>query len=419
MSILKRAGRLATIGLLSAMAVGGVLRLSGHLRYLVTNGVSMTPLYHSGDLVVVTPASHYRVGQIAAYHSRILNTTVLHRIVRISDGHYSFKGDHNSWLDPEQPTAAQLLGTAGFHLPHGGVLLAFHGLLLAILAVAGIAVILVTAPRDTSETHPRPKRPRLAGPVLHRRVAVGLFAGEAVLAVALAVTFAFHAAPATPKPVPTLEKSTYSYNAQLAPDAVYPAGTVNTGDPVFTKIVPSLTVRYVYQATGPQAAQLAGTTQLSLAVTSANGWHTSFPLGTPTAVTAGHAQASATLNISAMEGTLTEVRTLTGVDTGTVNVTVHAITSVTSPTGTSDQLDVPLNMQMGPLQVSLQATVADTTQPTVTSQKLLNPQATATPRLQPGAGVAHIIRLPLLIAMLLVTIALALHFYPARTTEAR
>jgi signal peptidase I len=82
------------------LAVGGLgwyffapSQIGGSTGYVITHGISMEPLIHTGDLVLVRPADHYRVGQVVAYHSTVLHTVALHRIIAISDGHYTFKGD--------------------------------------------------------------------------------------------------------------------------------------------------------------------------------------------------------------------------------------------------------------------------------------------------------------------------------------
>ena len=56
-------------------------QIGGTTRYVTTNGISMEPSFHTGDLALVRPADQYRVGQVVAYHSTLLHVTVLHRIV--------------------------------------------------------------------------------------------------------------------------------------------------------------------------------------------------------------------------------------------------------------------------------------------------------------------------------------------------
>ena len=63
----------------------------------------MLPQLKPGDLVLVRSSGHYRVGDVVAYRSEFLHRVVLHRIVRMSHGRYTFKGDNNAWLDPDQP----------------------------------------------------------------------------------------------------------------------------------------------------------------------------------------------------------------------------------------------------------------------------------------------------------------------------
>ena len=97
--------RRLSAGVLAAAVLAGIWlflappALGGQTSYVVTSGVSMEPRFHTGDLAVVHPEGSYRVGDVAAYHNRMLHTVVMHRIVAISHGHYTFKGDNNSWLD--------------------------------------------------------------------------------------------------------------------------------------------------------------------------------------------------------------------------------------------------------------------------------------------------------------------------------
>src|SRR5205823_5144653 len=109
--------RRVSIGLVGVIALGAAWfflaprALGGSTSYVVTHGTSMEPRFRDGDLVIVRGTSDYRVGDVAAYQSTKLETLVLHRIVARDGNRYVFKGDHNSWLDPERPTRSQLVGT--------------------------------------------------------------------------------------------------------------------------------------------------------------------------------------------------------------------------------------------------------------------------------------------------------------------
>lgn len=80
----------------------------------------MLPNFHSGDLVLLHAEPRYNVGEVAGYHNAQLGVTVMHRIVAIKGGRYTFKGDNNSYTDPYEPTFAQIVGADWIHLPGWG-----------------------------------------------------------------------------------------------------------------------------------------------------------------------------------------------------------------------------------------------------------------------------------------------------------
>src|SRR6476646_2173030 len=85
-------------------------QIGGETSYVTTSGTSMQPRFHSGDLALVRPADHYRVGEIVAYRSKLLHVVVLHRIIAIKGNRYVFKGDSNNFVDPTRPRRAELVG---------------------------------------------------------------------------------------------------------------------------------------------------------------------------------------------------------------------------------------------------------------------------------------------------------------------
>ncbi len=91
--------------------------LGGTTSVAIVDGTSMLPKFHRDDVVLLRPSDHYRLGDVVAYRSHFLHRVVLHRIVKISHGHYTFKGDNNSWTDPEQPTRRDLIGKQWLQLP--------------------------------------------------------------------------------------------------------------------------------------------------------------------------------------------------------------------------------------------------------------------------------------------------------------
>jgi signal peptidase I len=102
--------------------VGGLLpqQLGGRMTYVITNGSSMLPHFHAGDLVVVRREPTYHVGEVAAFHNQQIHVIVLHRIVAIRDGRYVFKGDNNAFVTLYEPTKSQIVGAEWLHVPGGG-----------------------------------------------------------------------------------------------------------------------------------------------------------------------------------------------------------------------------------------------------------------------------------------------------------
>ncbi len=130
--------------LLAAVAVAlvwtGLLpqQLGGRMSYVITTGISMLPLFHAGDLVVIRREPSYYVGEVAAFDNRQLHVVVLHRIVAIRGDRYVFKGDNNTWDTTYEPTKAQIVGAAWLHLRGAGRILLdlrIPGVAAALLAV--------------------------------------------------------------------------------------------------------------------------------------------------------------------------------------------------------------------------------------------------------------------------------------------
>ncbi len=122
--------------------------IGGSTSYVITHGISMEPRFHTGDLALVRPADHYRVGEIVAYHSTVLHTVVLHRIIARHGDRYVFKGDNNNFVDPRPPSRAQLIGALWLHIPRGGRVLALLHTPLAGGLVSAVVALLLAGRRQ-------------------------------------------------------------------------------------------------------------------------------------------------------------------------------------------------------------------------------------------------------------------------------
>ena len=118
-------------------------QLGGATSFVTVDGTSMLPGIHPSDIVALRSATGYQVGDVVGYRSHLLHRVVLHRIVAIDNGHYTFKGDNNGFLDPEHPTQAQLVGKRWFQLPAIGRLVGMFHSPSILAALAGLLVLLI------------------------------------------------------------------------------------------------------------------------------------------------------------------------------------------------------------------------------------------------------------------------------------
>ncbi len=150
----------AWVAVLAAILTVVPATLEGDVTYVTTHGVSMLPRFHSGDLAVLTRTDTYKVGDVAGYESALLHTVVLHRIIAVNGGTYRFKGDHNTFEDPESPTQAQLIGKLWVRIPKGGIVLSWFSDPLHLILLA-VALLGVTGATEAARSRRRRRRARL------------------------------------------------------------------------------------------------------------------------------------------------------------------------------------------------------------------------------------------------------------------
>lgn len=283
MNAAPRAVRISAVAalLLAAVWVLWPIGLGGGTVYVTTHGISMEPRFHTGDLAILRAADHYSVGDVVAYESPTLKTTVMHRIVALDGQRFVFQGDNNSWRDPDHPTQDLLLGKLWLRIPQGGKALAAVkspvGMIL--LSLAGSVVLGVTSPSGRRLRGRRGRRPTRALrshslPVraLARQVVL-VSAGVAVVCAAGGAVLV--ALPDTQTDAKTLQVSQsgqFAYRGTAARGTTYPTGRIQTGDPVYTQLARLITVSFRDRVTGPGLTGLQGTVRLVVTLTTADGW---------------------------------------------------------------------------------------------------------------------------------------------------
>lgn len=378
--------------LLSALAAAWWLLaptvVGGRATYVVTHGISMEPAYHTGDLAIVLPDEEYRVGEVVAYHSRLLHTMVLHRIIGVSADGFVMQGDNNAWRDPEHPGDDEIAGRLLLHVPRGGRVLD----LLHRPGVAAVAALMIAA---LAGYHPvrsrrRPRGRHSGGPSMldaltptrrrHFLAGAGLVAAAAVATSAIA--FAAPAQVSATESVPVVQKVTYHYAASVPRSTVYPTGTVSTGEPVFRRIVDRLRVHAAWSLQSTASHHVRGSGRLVAVLRSDAGWSYRTGLGPTRPVTGDTARLGGVLDLRALDAIAARNARLTGIPATGYTVEVRPVMDLH---GTIAGKRVPTGTPLTPLTLTVtEATAvpsngtATSTAPGAGSQAAPAPASTAT-----------------------------------------
>ena len=314
-------------------------QLGGSSSYVITYGTSMQPHYHAGDLAVVRSGGSYHVGDIVAYRNAQLGGhIVLHRIIGIANGHYTFKGDNNNFVDSFHPVQSQLVGRMWVHIPAAGkALSALHGpRLFLIVGLLALLLIGMAAFSKSDRTRGRRRSGSGAQPVagVSSLGALGL-----VPVAALAALLAFAGLGALSFTRPTTAAATqsglytqsgrFSYDA-AAPGgkAVYGASSVSTGQPIFLQLVKQANFHFAYQFESKAAHSLAGRVGLIASLSAPDGWKRTFPLASTRAFSGDHVTVTGALDFRQVKGLLDKVGALSNVTAGTYTLTLQPEVSV-------------------------------------------------------------------------------------------
>jgi signal peptidase I len=296
---MRRSLRVASLVAVLAAAVAAwfllaPLQLGGSTSYAVVYGSSMEPHLHRGDLVILRSQSGYKRGEVVGYRSHELHRNVLHRIVAIHGGRFVFKGDNNSFLDPEQPFGSQLFGLEWIVVPRvGGLLERLRSPRNAAIA-AGLAMLLIggggsgtgvrrrrrSAPARGSAGQPAPEiwSPRPRPPARRPSTAVAFTLGLAgmsavLLGLAVGVSAARQPTHRTlPLPGLYVQRGAFSWSSPAPVGAVYQSPSLRPSDPVFLRLVHTLEVRFAYGIRSALPSGFSGSARLDAVLSDGDGW---------------------------------------------------------------------------------------------------------------------------------------------------
>lgn len=346
------AGATTVLAALASLLVG-VFLASGAGAFVSTHGVSMNPLYHQGDLVVVARADEYSPGDIAAYHLHGGSEVVLHRIIDADADGFTLKGDNNQSVDLDHPAAADVIGKAVFHVKHGGD---FLKVLTSppLLGLVALALLSTAAPtlnrrrrrraarsRPMSRHIPRPRATTTLRAMLEGPRSTWTATTAAVGLVALGLGAWAWAGPAHEAPAAAdAPRMVFSYSAEVGRTPAYDTSSVTSPTPIFRRVTDTIDVHYSYR--GP-AATITPVAELS----TPGGWNTTIPMGDPATTTARTGQGSITLDVAALEARASRASKVTGLPATPLTIKV-----VPAVAGEGLNFEPALELAVTPLQVS-------------------------------------------------------------------
>ncbi len=314
--------------------------LGGSTTYVVTNGVSMEPRFHTGDLAIVRSQSSYNVGEIVAYHSKMFHTIVLHRIVARDGDRYLFKGDNNNFIDFEHPLASQLVGSLWLHIPGGGARLKSIRSPALVGGLVALGVLLISGAVFTRRRRRRRRQTQLGesadGPPAHPHrsleplvgvLGIGLLALIPFVVLAL-LAFTRPLSALRPFKIPYKQSGRFSYSADATPGPAYPGNRAVTGEPLFADVLNEVKLHFDYRFETAAKHSLSGKVSLVASMSSSSGWHATVPLGAPTYFRGDHASVDANLDLPSLIALMHRVESTTHVNgTYTLAITPHVSTS--------------------------------------------------------------------------------------------
>ena len=302
-------------------------KLGGQAAYVMVNGISMEPGYHTGDLVIVRKAQAYQVGDVVTYRDAEMGAFVIHRIIRIEQGQFVIKGDNNSWLDAYHPTQEEIVGKQWIYAPKVGRTMQWLrkpiNLSLTVVLLGGVFMSNMIIKR------PQNKKGKNSPSVNFGGVLEGglyLFGFFALFFLGLSI-FAFIRPLTRPADkIQYQQESHFTYSATGTP-VIYDTEVVRSGEPVFPRLTCFLNIGFTYNVLGDQLQGVSGSHQLIARVMDEqSGWQRTIPLNQKTAFSGNSFSTMSTLDLCQVVALVNTLEQETGLRANTY--TLEIITQV-------------------------------------------------------------------------------------------
>ncbi|MDR3576079.1 MAG: signal peptidase I [Anaerolineaceae bacterium] len=301
-------------------------KLGGQVSYVLVNGTSMEPGFHTGDLVIVRQASEYKVGDIVTYHDADMNANIIHRIVGTEQDRFVMKGDNNSWIDGYKPTRDEIIGKLWLHLVGLGAAVLWIkspvNLALASGVIGGFFMVDVNLQKPN--TNNKRKKKERGNPTGLFEILFSFCGILALVFLGLSIFTFSHPLMRSADKIQYVQIGNFKYTSTVTP-GVYDTDSVYSGEPVFTNLTCTLNLEFVYVLVGKQLEYITGNEQFYAKVLDEqSGWNRTIPLKATSSFIGNIYTNTATLDLCQVDALVASVEKKTGYRINTYKLDIIA-----------------------------------------------------------------------------------------------
>jgi signal peptidase I len=324
------ANLILVIGLVLLWVFLAPTKIGGQASYVIIQGHSMEPKFHSGDLALVRKASSYNVGDIVTYWNDSMAAYTIHRIIDIKQDRFILKGDNNSWIDPVYPSQEEIIGKLWIHLPKLGKLMEKLRSPANFALVMGLSGGLLMTGMVLSSKRNRKKEFINLNP--GGAMAIGLYTLGLLFFAFLALSFYAFSRPVSisSNNVVYQQEGQFSYSATGTP-GIYDSNTVQPGEPIFPKLTCILNVGFNYNLLGNQAQAVSGNHQFYARVLDEqSGWSRTIPMSQVMTFNGASFFNAGTIDLCQVEALVATLERETGLRSNTYVMEVVSAVEITA-----------------------------------------------------------------------------------------
>ena len=372
---------ITTVGFLAIIPVIWLyllpVQFGGRAVYLIISGRSMEPTFYEGALVFLHQTDNYKIGDIAAYYEPFTGGIIIHRIIAKRGERFILLGDNKPRIDPLQPTLSEMVGKYWFHLPAlGKIARSFrvnHGdwPTQTLVTVAGFILMIPKVMRKSQpqkRSHSRKEQP-VSQSNQHKISITDLV----LFLVALAFASSLLAFLAFSTPSSHLvndnqayeQWGTFSYAAK-APPGIYSADEVQTGQPVFRRLINKVAVIFDYEFTSELPANVHGTYRVIAELSHDNGWNSTFELLPQTPFDTHTFSTRAILDLAQIQTLIDNLEQQTGLHGQRYTLAIIPEVAVSGSLNSQplqDEFSPRLDFELDAVQLRLESSPASANQP--------------------------------------------------------